>query len=254
MKQSKSPIFQTSRRGFTLVELLVAIMIIMVIAALVILGSRRAVESAKIANNVTNLRNLGVIVAITTDDYGSYPPGWSFGKGESWADLVIRHTHGSTITQSPMLLSPLVAQDIPANFQQTAISNYADSPFIFVQEGALGQRGYQVTPMQLRRPSEQILLGDALPRSEAAPYGFSMIVWWALRTGTGNAGNPPVSPQSRANHRIQLPTNIAEMEHDGGAGLPAFRNRGKGHFLFADGHVEALLPDELLYKHFALSY
>jgi prepilin-type processing-associated H-X9-DG protein len=153
-----------------------------------------------------------------------------------------------------MLLSPLVAKQIPANFQKTAISNYAVNPFIFVQEGVNGHRAYQVTPVQLRRPSEQILLGDALPRSESAPYGFSMIVWWALRNGTGNAGNPPVSPQTRANHRIQLPANITEMTHDGGAGLPAFRNRGKGHFLFADGHVEALMPDELIYKHFAISY
>ncbi len=81
MKKSKCTAPGDSRNGFTLVELLVVIMIIMVIAALVFLGSSRAIESAKIANNVTNLRNLGVIIAITADDYGSYPPGWELLAG-----------------------------------------------------------------------------------------------------------------------------------------------------------------------------
>jgi prepilin-type processing-associated H-X9-DG protein len=41
---------------------------------------------------------------------------------------------------------------------------------------------------------------------------------------------------------------------DGGKGLPAFRNNGKGHFFFADGHVDTLSPDELKNKYFAISY
>jgi prepilin-type N-terminal cleavage/methylation domain-containing protein/prepilin-type processing-associated H-X9-DG protein len=240
--------------GFTLVEMLVTITIIVAIALLAFMGARRALESARIANNISNLRNLGVMVTNIAQDNGSFPPGWSFSKGESWADLVIRSIHGDSVYQDPVLLSPLVARSIPSNLKQTAISNYSVSPFIFVQEDPNDFRGYRVTPARLQRPSEQILLGDALPRSEKAAYGFSMVVWWGLRFNTGNTGNPPVSPPARANQKVALPDNIAKMTHDGGVGLPAFRNRGKGHFLFADGHVEALAPNELLFKHFAISY
>jgi len=35
--------------------------------------------------------------------------------------------------------------------------------------------------------------------------------------------------------------------------VPAFRNGGNGHFLFADGHVAGLTPNELKHKHFAVS-
>lgn len=254
MKVIGVPNPRVSRRGFTLVELLVTIVIIAAIAALAMLGFRRAIESANIAKNVSNLRNMGVLVTNIADDYGSFPPGWSFAKGESWADLVVRELHGDSAHQDSLLLSPLVAKDIPGNLKQTAITNYSVNPFIFVQEDPNNTRGYRVTPARLQRPSEQILLGDTLPRAEKAPYGFSMVVWWGLRFNTGNTGNPPVSPPARANQIVQLPSNIAEMTHDAGAGLPAFRNRGKGHFLFADGHIESLAPNELLFKHFALSY
>lgn len=44
------------------------------------------------------------------------------------------------------------------------------------------------------------------------------------------------------------------MTHDSGNRLPACRNQGKGHFLFADGHIEALAPTDLKFKHFATSY
>lgn len=241
-------------RGFTLVELMVAVVIIVVLAALAVLISRRAIDGARSAANLNNLRNLASVVSLISDQEGGYPPGWSFSKAESWADLVVRDLHDDNARQDPILLSPLVAREIPANLKQTAISNYAVSPFIFVQEGYAGERGYRVTPSQLQRPSQQILLGDALPRSDAAAYGFSMIVWWGLRTTTGNSGTPPVSPEARANQKVKLPSNIAGMTSDGGVGLPAFRNRGKAHFLFADGHVEALAPEELRFKHFAISY
>lgn len=242
------------RPGFTLVELMVALVIVVVLAGLIFFGVQRARESARVATNIGNLRNLGPMVTMLSDDLGGYPPGWSFSKAESWADLIVREMHGDSARQDDLLLSPVEARNIPPNLNSTAISNYAVNPFIFVQEGYAGERGYVVNSARLRRPSQQILLGDALPRSDDAPYGFSMIVWWGLRSGTGNTGSPPVSPQSRANRSISLPSNIVEMTSDGGKGLPAFRNRGKGHFLFADGHVEALAPDELKYKHFAISY
>ncbi|BCX49703.1 hypothetical protein HAHE_36110 [Haloferula helveola] len=234
-------------------ELMVTIVIVAVLATLAFMGLSRATESAKIATNMNNLRNLAPIVTGIADDEGAYPPGWSFSQGESWADLVVREMSPDSY-QNALLLSPFEAKDIDPGLKQTAISNYGVNPIIFPAQGYAGERAYRVTPPKLQRPSEQILLGDALPRSSAAPYGFSMVVWWGLRTTTGNTGSPPTSPRNRAGRSVSLPSNIAEMTDCGGKGLPAFRNRGKGHFLFADGHVEALLPDDLKFKHFAISY
>lgn len=244
----------TGSHGFTLVELMVALVIIIVLAGLSFLGIRRAQESARIATSTSNLRNLGPIVTTIANDEGAFPPGWSFARGESWADLVVRELHGDSTRQSELLLSPVEARGIDPQLNQTAISNYAVNPIIFPSDAANGQRSYRVTPARLQRPAEQILLGDALPRSDSAPHGFSMIVWWGLRTTTGNAGSPPISPRTRAQQEVRLPSNVAELTSDGGTGLPAFRNRGKGLFLFADGHVEQLSPEQLRFKHFAISY
>lgn len=243
-------------RGLTLVELLVVFLIIATLAVLVFTGFRRYSESARSAINLANLRNVGTIITSISQDKGYFPAGWNFGSKESWADLVIREIHGEDgFRQDKLLLSPLVAREIPGDLNQTAISNYSVSPFIFPQGSVEnGYQAYRVTPAQLRRPNQQILLGDALPRAAKAPYGFSMIVWWGLRTTTGNAGVPPVSPENRGSTQVNLPAKITEMTDDGGVGLPAFRNRSQGHFLFADGHVEALRPEELQFKHFAISY
>lgn len=233
---------------------MVVVILIAVLTSLAFLALRRIGENAKSATNLGNLRNLASLVTIVTDQGGAFPPGWSFSKGESWADLVVRDMHEGSAHQDPILLSPHVAKEIPPDLRQTAISNYAANPFIFVQEGYAGERGYKVTTTQLQRPSRQILLGDALPRSDSAPYGFSMIVWWGLRQGTGNSGSPPVSNEALSERTISLPHNIVDLTNDGGKGYPAFRNQRKGHFLFADGHVEALQPKDLKYKHFAISY
>ncbi len=244
-----------SAHGFTLVELLVVILIVIVLATLGFMFARTGLRKAAMAANLQNLRSLGGILTSYSADQNAYPAGWSFARGESWATQVVKELHGDSAKQDPILLSPLVAKSIPADLKGPTVSNYGVSPFIFAQEGPEGY-GYRVRPASLRRPSEQILLGDALPRSENQPYGFSMIVWWGMRgSASGNSyTQPPISPESRAETNVQFPGNILEMTTDGSKGLPAFRNDGKCHLLFADGHVEGMVPDQVKFKHFAISY
>lgn len=249
----------TRPRGFTMVELLVVILIIAVLAALGFAGLKRARESARLVANMENLRNLGGLLVLLQDDSGSLPVGYNWTTGESWATLVVAQVTGGSAKQDKIVLAPTVEKSIPAQLNSETISNYAVNPIIFPDTTSVGgtpAMKYRVTTLKLGRPHEQILLGDSLPRSAAAKYGHSMIIWWGLRGApTGNNwDNPPVANPAMSGRPITLPKGIAEFKVDSGGGLPAFRNRGKGHFLFADGHVEALAPSDLKQKHFAISY
>lgn len=260
MTVSKIMLMRTSKsKGFTLVELLVVIAIVAVLAALGVMGVNRARESALMAANIANLRNLGSMILSLQEDSGALPLGYNWSTGESWATLVVSQATNGTARQDKIVLAPTVEREIPAQLNYETISNYAVNPIIFPDntvDGGVASNKYRTTPLRLGRPHEQIFLGDALPRSATAKYGHSMIIWWGMRGGpSGNSwSNPPVSNPSAGDRPVTLPKGLVDLTTDPGSGVPAFRNRGKGHFLFADGHVEALAPNQVKQKHFAISY
>lgn len=61
------------RRGFTLIEMLVVIGIIVILAGLVLSGIMAARQSAQAAQCMSNLRQLGLAVIQYRDQYGVYP-------------------------------------------------------------------------------------------------------------------------------------------------------------------------------------
>lgn len=80
--------FQNPNRriaGFTLTEVLVVIAIIAVLAVVAITVSRRAMDSARSANCVSNLRSLGAAALnYTSENNGSLPPICQLDYGKSW--------------------------------------------------------------------------------------------------------------------------------------------------------------------------
>lgn len=62
-----------ARTGFTLVEMLVVIAIIVILAGLVLTGIQAARQSAQSVQCISNLRQLGLAVIQYRDQYGSYP-------------------------------------------------------------------------------------------------------------------------------------------------------------------------------------
>ena len=60
--------------------------------------------------------------------------------------------------------------------------------------------------------------------------------------------------RSQANQAIDFPEGLTESQQYGS--LPDFYRGGDGRaiFLFADGHVQRMAPDELKQKHWAVSY
>ncbi len=84
MKPSKqNPNIHTA--GFTLTEVLVVIAIVAVLAAVAMTVTRRAMNSARSANCVSNLRDLGVAALnYTSENNGSLPPICQLDYGKSW--------------------------------------------------------------------------------------------------------------------------------------------------------------------------
>ena len=70
--------FQPGHRGFTLIELLVVIAIIAILAALLLPALARSKEQAKLTKCLSNLRQIGIGMALYTHDYERFPPSTSY--------------------------------------------------------------------------------------------------------------------------------------------------------------------------------
>lgn len=64
----------THSRGFTLIELLVVIVIIASLAAIVFLGTRRAMKGAAMSRNVGQMREIGAAVAMWASEHNNGEP------------------------------------------------------------------------------------------------------------------------------------------------------------------------------------
>lgn len=81
--------FKIKKRGFTLVELMVAIAIIGVLTAIVTVAFGVAQKHARDANRKIDLKDIGFALARYKAQYGTYPPSkpqTSCGGTDSWAE------------------------------------------------------------------------------------------------------------------------------------------------------------------------
>jgi len=105
------------RRGFTLIELLVVIAIIAILAALLLPALAKAKEQAKIAQCLSNIRQVGTASVLYLGDANDrYPPKTARNGGvtqTSWVGQAGLFAGYNTITAAERWLTPYLVKDDP---------------------------------------------------------------------------------------------------------------------------------------------
>ena len=211
------------RRGVTLIEVLVVIVIIAVLAAMGFPLIRGMRESADAATCMSNLRQVGMALNMYAGDHGQkYPalqPETSHETGERgdiWPGLVARagylwNYEGDLPCGTGIWTCP------SCDFMSNAYGGYGvveDAVFVYGEKYPTGseERG-SLRISRIERPADTWLVGDACQKAEETNKG-----WYAIwsKPSKWESGHPP-----------------------------AERHGGKANVCMVDGHVEALSMKEV---------
>lgn len=229
-------------RGFTLVELLVVIAIIAVLATLVFMMTRKVMDSAKATRNMANLRSLATQMQGFAADHGYFPPGFdtNFPSTSSltknrWPEILMENVGAKPPREE--YLSPTKGSVLQPGMTWQPI-NYAANVAVCYRTG-----GKPVRPANIQRVGETVLLGDVTTKTgaESTPHKNGHATFTPT-SATLTADTPDAGQQTATFH------TGAE------AGQPDYRNSGKAHMVFVDGHIQAFKEGELKAKHFSIRY
>jgi prepilin-type N-terminal cleavage/methylation domain-containing protein/prepilin-type processing-associated H-X9-DG protein len=228
MKPSK-PNPNRQSAGFTLTEVLVVILIIAVLAVLVLTLTRRAMESARSANCVSNLRDLGAAaLAYTSENNGCLPPLCEVDYGKAWTKDAANRWWPSFLADTTETPAKLVYttwrcpeardDDFQKMSSDLVYSSYSSlKPVIAFITPETPTGGMRLAA--LRNPEKVWMFGD---------------------------GGRPLGATSA--NRYQT---VAALERYGkswaSANRPAFRHNGGkvAHYVACDGHVESLTRKDI---------
>ncbi|GAB4180210.1 MAG: hypothetical protein Fur0032_21100 [Terrimicrobiaceae bacterium] len=212
------PEFSKAPRGFTLVEVVVLLGVVAVLAALTFPSLSRSTSRAETAGCAAKLRSLGNAIHLyALDNQGEFPRSFhsagAFGQ-PGWTSSIFPYLSGGS--------GDLDAENFRRLYR--CPSHSEKNPFIYSYgmnvHFELDPNGddYTGSPATWRRvsqvphPTRTILLGESRP----VPFGDHLMCHqWSTSTAAKNA-------------------------------LAADRHEGRPSFLFVDGHVENLKPEQTL--------
>lgn len=215
--------------GFTLTEILVVILIIAVLAVVALTATRRAMDSARSANCVSNLRDLGAAaLSYTSDNNGSLPPLCQLDYGKAWTAAAANRWWPSFLADSTEPAAKLV-------FKNWRCPEARDDEFQRMSADLVYSSYASLKPV----------ITFIMPETPTGGMRLASIrnpekVWMF-----GDGGRPLGAADS---NRYQT---VAAIERYGKswatANRPAFRHGGgkSAHYVACDGHVETLTRKDL---------
>ncbi|MGB6219844.1 prepilin-type N-terminal cleavage/methylation domain-containing protein [Haloferula sp.] len=232
MKTRKSltwvrPLSVVRRCGFTLVELLVVIVIIVALAAIIFPIAARVKKKAQASQCMSNLRQLAIVVRGEASDLGHFPPVNNQTKLENGSIQNNGENVGVLINHLPCVSCP-AARFKGTNKRGNPISAYGTNPMVmgYYTDG----KPPLVRTTEVRRPSEVWMMSDSAQfTSNPRSLGYSAR-WWGNRVG-----NP-------ADRDKELTT--AEIPEGGfwdpDESMLPLRHDGTANVVFCDGHAETI--------------
>ena len=223
MKPSKQ---NPNRRiaGFTLTEVLIVIVIIAVLAVVALTMTRRAMDSARSANCVSNLRDLGAAALnYTSENNGSLPPICQLDYGKAWTPEAANRWWPSFLSGSSAPSADLV-------YKTWRCPKARDDEFQKMSKDLVYSSYVTLKPV----------ITFITPETPTGGMRLALIrnpekVWMF-----GDGGRPLDPPGSNSYQ------TVAAIERYGKswatANRPAFRHNGgkSAHYVACDGHVETL--------------
>ena len=265
------------RPGFTLIEMLVVIAIIVVLAGLALPAIMKARESSRTVGCLSNLRQLGIAINGYRDANGSYPPyrvedpgyvnkfgvvrpRWQWlmsdftGRPAQNPDVILAAgTSDTTYTNVPLDNEVFVCPSLTTSDGGSIRNGSYGYNFQYLGNSRNLVDGDLNTPYlnfpirSVSDPARTIAFGDS--RGGGVPHGgHSMTLdpphMRKRKPGTGNVNSP--SPATLAGYDPYGPdetgTDIAIYFSPADA-----RHQGRANVVFLDGHTESLSLDGLGY-------
>jgi len=234
---------QASSRGFTLIELLVVIAIIAILAAMLLPALARAKETAKKAQCINNLHQMGIGLLMYADDYNGVVPRADLPR---WWEVLAQNLgarSSTNVSQVKVYTCPSYPNPDPKYPGQIQLVCFVVNGWKFTS--AADMIGQQITGqsklISIRRPSDTIYLAD---REDGTDFG-------------------PITDATPANDPVKDRYNVWEIAHlpygangtinpknNGGSSegrRVALARHGKGSALLNfDGHAEYKLSKKIV--------
>jgi prepilin-type N-terminal cleavage/methylation domain-containing protein/prepilin-type processing-associated H-X9-DG protein len=220
------------RNGFTLIELLVVVAIVSILAAMLLPALQKAKESAKAAQCMSNLRQIGVAAFAYAADWNDHSPNLgsvsevviiNYSEGR-WMDQVFAYCQNNikvllcpsqqTLWRSTWNMAPPHVE--PKYAPGYGMSRHAGTSYN--------------TSTNNPSPYKSVGIPVSLVVNPARKIWFCDGGWYRWGTGTGNLDQEGFTSniESRGARNCSASNNQ----------LPSRRHRGGSNFLFFDGHVE----------------
>ncbi|AHF92664.1 N-terminal cleavage protein [Opitutaceae bacterium TAV5] len=242
-------------RAFTLIELLAVIAIIGILAAILIPTVGKVRESARAAQCLGNLRQIGaamILYANENKDALPYGTGISGDEnGRRWSEVIATYAGFKTptgdIPAGKIFWCPS-EKNLPVSGWCWKFSHYGCNPQI--SPGV--QSSWSSIPAKIRlgeipRASQTFIAIDSTVNTNTAPDSEAIASYGVYgQTGVQSSGADWLANANKPMPREDIPYKDNRRV--------SFRHKDRANLVFADGHAAAFAEGQLQYRHAQIKY